>query len=67
MIAAVLLLVPRAATLGAMMYFPLISGIFVVTLSLNFGNTGVIAGLMLLGNIYLLCWDYDKLKPIVGR
>jgi len=65
-IAAVLLLVPRVATLGALMYFPLICGIFVVTLSLNFGGTRVIAGLMLLGNIYLLCWDYDKLKPILG-
>lgn len=62
--AALFLLIPRTATLGALMFFPLILNIFVITVSLHFQGTPVITGLMLLANIYLLCWDYDKLKHI---
>jgi uncharacterized membrane protein YphA (DoxX/SURF4 family) len=65
LIAALLLLVPRTATLGALAYFPLILNIFVITVALGFRGTPVITGLMLLANIYLLCWDYDKLKRLV--
>jgi uncharacterized membrane protein YphA (DoxX/SURF4 family) len=63
--AALLLLIPRTATIGALVYFPLILNIFVITVSLNFRGTPIITGLMLLANIYLLCWDYDKLKRLV--
>lgn len=63
--AALLLLIPRTATLGALLYFPLILNIFVITVSLRFQGTPVITGLMLLANIYLLCWDYDKLKQLL--
>jgi uncharacterized membrane protein YphA (DoxX/SURF4 family) len=63
--AALLLLIPRTATLGALVYFPLILNIFVITVALDFRGTPVITGLMLLANIYLLCWDYDKLKPLI--
>jgi len=28
-------------------------------------QVAIITGLMLLGNGYLLCWDYDKLKRLV--
>jgi len=63
--AALLLLIPRTATIGALVYFPLILNIFVITVSLQFRGTPVITGLMLLANIYLLCWDYDKLKRLV--
>ncbi|HEX8130399.1 MAG TPA: hypothetical protein VF527_14965 [Pyrinomonadaceae bacterium] len=62
--AALLLLIPRTATIGALVYFPLILNIFVITVSLNFRGTNIITGLMLLANIYLLCWDYDKLKHL---
>ena len=62
--AALLLLIPRTATIGALVYFPLILNIFVITVALDFRGTPVITGLMLLANIYLLCWDYDKLKPL---
>lgn len=62
--AALLLLIPRTATIGALVYFPLILNIFVITVSLDFRGTPVITGLMLLANIYLLCWDYDKLKRL---
>lgn len=61
---ALLLVIPKTATLGALAYFPLILNIFVITVSLHFTGTPVITGLMLLANIYLLCWDYEKLKKI---
>ena len=63
---ALLLVIPRTAILGALAYFPLILNIFVITVSMGFTGTPVITGLMLLASIYLLCWDYDKLKKIFG-
>jgi uncharacterized membrane protein YphA (DoxX/SURF4 family) len=64
---SLLLLIPRTAFLGALAYFPLILNIFVITVSMHFTGTPVITGLMLLANIYLLCWDYDKLKRLLSR
>jgi len=63
--AALLLVIPRTATIGALMLFPLILNIFLITVSLHFQGTPLITGLMLLANLYLLCWDYDKLKRLV--
>ena len=65
--AALLLLIPRTATLGAIVYFPIILNIFLITVSMHFTGTPVITGLMLLASIYLLCWDYDKLKCILKK
>ncbi|GAB2459085.1 hypothetical protein GCM10011375_08710 [Hymenobacter qilianensis] len=64
-IAACLLLIPRTATLGAMLYFPIILNIFILTLAVRFVGSWVTAPLMVLANLYLLCWDYDKLKFIL--
>ncbi|WP_245328222.1 hypothetical protein [Hymenobacter aquaticus] len=64
-LAAVLLLIPRTATLGAIIYFPIILNIYVLTVSVRFVGSWVTAPLMVLANIYLLCWDYDKLKFIL--
>lgn len=64
LLAAVLLLIPRTATLGALIYFPIILNIFLITVSMHFTGTPFITGLMLLGSLYLLGWDYDKLKYI---
>jgi hypothetical protein len=64
-VAAAFLLIPQTATLGALMYFPLICGILAINVSLDFGTTIVITTLMVLGNIYLLCWDYDRLKHVL--
>jgi uncharacterized membrane protein YphA (DoxX/SURF4 family) len=63
-LAAILLLIPRTATLGALVFFPIVLNIFIVTVSLRFTGTPFITGAMLLANLYLLCWDYDKLKHI---
>ena len=62
LLTATLLLIPRIATIGALMFFVLIMNIFVITVSLHFTGTPIITGLMLLGSLYLLCWDYDKLR-----
>ncbi|HSB10909.1 MAG TPA: hypothetical protein VLM38_15590 [Blastocatellia bacterium] len=65
LLAASLLLIPRTATIGPLVYFPLILNIFVITVSLHFTGTPFITGLMLLACIYLLCWDADKLKALI--
>jgi uncharacterized membrane protein YphA (DoxX/SURF4 family) len=65
--AALLLLVPRTAALGAAVYLPIITGIVVITVSLDFGpGTPAITSLMLLGTVYLLCWDWHRVRPILG-
>ncbi|WP_199269736.1 hypothetical protein [Mucilaginibacter lacusdianchii] len=63
--AAILLLIPRAATLGAILYFPLILNICFLSLSVRFEGSLISSPLMVLANLYLLCWDYDKLKFIL--
>lgn len=67
LLAAGLLLIPRCTTFGAVLYFPIILNIFLITLSMQFQGTPVITGLMLLGCLYLLCWDYDRLRPLFVR
>ncbi len=64
-LAAILLLIPRTSTLGAVVFFPIVLNIAIITWSLNFQGTWVITSLMFLSNLYLLCWDYDKIKPIL--
>ncbi len=62
--AAVLLLIPRTALLGALIYLPLILNICVLTWATRFIGSWMTAPLMVLANLYLLCWNYDKLKFI---
>ncbi|WP_400190293.1 hypothetical protein [Hymenobacter sp. B81] len=64
LMAAVLLLIPRTATLGAMIYFPIILNICILSLAVRFEGSLLTSPLMLLANLYLLCWDYDKLKYV---
>jgi uncharacterized membrane protein YphA (DoxX/SURF4 family) len=64
-VAGVLLLVPRTTTLGAVLFFPIVLNIFVITVSLHFRGTPWITGAMLLASVFLLCWDYDRLKTLV--
>ena len=65
LVAAALLLLPSTAALGAVVYFPIIVNIFVITVALGFDGTPFVAGAMLLANIYLLCWDYDRWKDLL--
>lgn len=65
LIAAVLLLFPRTAHLGALMFLPIIANIAVLTISVGFQGTWLITTLMTLAAVYLVAWDYDRLKPII--
>ena len=62
--AAILLLIPRTALLGALIYFPIILNICILTFAVRFEGSWISSPLMVLANLYLLCWDYDKLKYI---
>src|SRR5678816_3871591 len=64
LITALLLLVPRTALLGAIFYFPIILNICVLTYAVRFEGTRI-ATLMLLANLFLLAWDYPRLKTIL--
>jgi uncharacterized membrane protein YphA (DoxX/SURF4 family) len=63
-IAAILLLIPRTALLGAIVYFPVILNICVLAYAVRFEGTRITT-LMLLANLFLLFWDYEKLKHIL--
>jgi hypothetical protein len=52
------------ATLGALVMLPIVLNIFVITISYYFAATPIITGLLLLSNIFLIFWDYQKLLPI---
>ncbi len=62
---SLLLMTQVYATLGAVAFFAISVNVFVITISYEFGGTPVITGLMLLANIFLLIWDYQKLKVLL--
>ena len=64
--AALLLLLPRTATLGALLYLPIILNICILSFAVRFEGSMLTSPLMLLANVYLLCWDYHKLKYILA-
>jgi hypothetical protein len=64
LMAALLLLIPRTALLGAIIYFPIILNICVLTYAIRFEGTRI-ATLMLLANLFLLAWDYDRLRYVL--
>ena len=59
--AAILLLIPRTATLGAVLFLPVAVNIFLITYGIGFGGTVWVTGGMLLAVTYLICWDLDKI------
>lgn len=63
-IAALLVLIPRTALLGAIIYFPVILNICILAYAVRFEGTRITT-LMLFANLYLLGWDYDRLKYIL--
>jgi hypothetical protein len=62
--AALLLLIPRTTLLGAIIYFPIILNICALTYATRFEGARI-ATLMLLANVFLLCWDYAPLKYVL--
>jgi uncharacterized membrane protein YphA (DoxX/SURF4 family) len=63
-ITAILLLIPRTSLLGALMYFPIIVNICVLTYATRFDGTRAVT-MMVLASLFLLIWDYDRLKHIL--
>ncbi len=64
LITAILLLIPRTALMGAIFYFPVILNICILAYATRFEGTRITT-LMLLANLYLFCWDYDRLKYLL--
>ncbi|MEO5583451.1 MAG: DoxX family protein [Saprospiraceae bacterium] len=63
--AAILLLIPRTVTLGALLYFPIIVNIWLLSIAVRFEGSIVTSPLMVLANLYILFWNYDRLKYLL--
>jgi uncharacterized membrane protein YphA (DoxX/SURF4 family) len=63
-VTAILLLIPRTSLLGALMYFPIIVNICVLTYATRFDGTRANT-MAALASLFLLVWDYDRLKHIL--
>ncbi len=64
-IAALLLLHPATALLGAVAYLPIITNIMVITVTMHFQGTGVVTVLMWLGAVYLVAQDWPRVRSIL--
>lgn len=60
MAAAVLLLIPATATVGAVLFLPIGLSIFLITWGIGFQGTVYVTAGMLLATTYLVCWDGDR-------
>ena len=65
-VAGLLVLSRTTATLGALAFFAIMLNVFFITVSYDFRGTPFITGLMLLATVYLLLWDYDRLRGLFG-
>jgi uncharacterized membrane protein YphA (DoxX/SURF4 family) len=63
--AAILLLIPRTVILGALLYFPIIFNIFVLSYAVRFEGSMLTSPLMVLACLFLILWNYDKVKYIL--
>ena len=63
--AALLILFPRTAHIGAIIFLPIIANIAVLTCSVGFKGTWLVTILMGLAASWLVVWEYDRLKPIL--
>lgn len=64
-VAAILLLIPRTVTLGALLYFPIIVNIWLLSYAVRFEGSIITSPLMVLANLYILVWNYDRLRYIL--
>lgn len=65
LIAGFLLMSHTFSTLGAVLFFPIMLNIFIITISFDSTGVLIITSCMLLANLYLLVWDWNKLKFVV--
>ena len=64
-LAAILLLFPRTVLMGALLYLPIIVNIWILSFAVRFVGSYITSPLMVLANLYILAWHYDKLKYIL--
>ena len=64
-LAAILLLLPRTVVLGTLLYLPVILNICILSLAVRFEGSLLTAPLMVIACVYLLCWNYDRIKFIL--
>jgi len=62
LIAGFLLMTQRFSKLGALVNFPIILNVFIITLSYYFAYTPVVTGLMLFANLLLILWEWNEIK-----
>ena len=67
LVAGLLLMSQRQARLGAVLFLPIMASVFVITLSYDFAFTPVITGLMLLGNLLFIWWEWPALRVLVHQ
>ena len=66
LLAGFLLMTQRFAKLGAVVNLPIILNVFVITISMEFGGTPVITGLMLAANLLLSIWQWGELRSLIN-
>ncbi len=66
LLAGFLLMTQRYAKLGALVNFPILLNVFVITISMEFGGTPLITGLMLAANVMLLIWHWGELRSLIN-
>lgn len=64
-VAGVLLLFPSTTAIGALIYLPILLNILFITVAMEFTGTWIIVTLMLLANVFLICWEFDKWKLLM--
>lgn len=63
-LAGILVLSERNAALGAILFFAIISNIFLITISYDFNYTPVVTAMMLLASLWLLFWDWHRIRNL---
>lgn len=64
-LAAILLLIPRTAHIGALIFLPIIVNIVVITVTMEFKGTPVVTVLMLFAALLLVAWDYHRWRSLL--
>lgn len=67
LVAALLLMTQRFATIGAILFLGIITNIVVITLSYDFALTPLITVMILLATVLLLVWDLPCLRVLFGK
>ncbi|MFD2036825.1 hypothetical protein ACFSKL_18615 [Belliella marina] len=66
LLAGLLLMTQRFAKLGLALFIPIIVNIYIITISMDFGYTSVITGMMLITGLGLLIWHWEELRILIN-